>query len=102
MKTGTLSIEDNINALASAGSTGMAENYQQVKQRTQQALYTIRDNAVQYHQKNILAISSNTATQIMTSDLTNNPDKNKPLPNSAVVKMVYQQGKITVTELSSM
>jgi probable phosphoglycerate mutase len=102
MKSGTLPVKDMMNALASADSTGMTENYQQVKLRTQEALHTIIDNAIANHQKNVLVISSGTAIQIMISDLTENPAKNKPLPNLAVIKMVYQNGKTEVTEIGNM
>ena len=102
MKAGTLTAEASMNALANADPSGMTENYQQVKQRTQAALHTIINNALTSRQKNILAISSGTALQIMISDLTDNPQKNKPLPNSSVVKLVYQHGKIDVTEIGDM
>lgn len=102
MKAGTLTVEASMNALASADPSGMTESYQQIKQRTQAALHTIINNALMSHQKNILAISSGTALQIMISDLTDNPQKNNPLPNSAVVKVVYHQGKIEVTEIGTM
>lgn len=38
----------------------------------------------------------------MISDLTEDPAKNKPLSNAAVVKVVYQNGKYTVPEIGSM
>lgn len=102
MKSGTLPVEESMNALASADPTGMTESYQQVKLRTQAALHTIIDNAIANHQKNILVISSGTAIQIMISVLTDNPAKNKPLPNLAVIKMVYQNGKTEVAEIGEM
>lgn len=102
MKAGTLPIKDNINAIASADPSGMTESYLQVKTRVQAALHTIINNALRQHQKNILVISSGTALQIMISDLTDNPQKNKPLANSAVVKLVYHKGNISVTEIGNM
>ncbi|MDU3075391.1 MAG: histidine phosphatase family protein [Mixta calida] len=102
MKAGTLSVERSINAIAAADPAGQAENYQQVKARTQAALRTIIDNALREKQSNVLIISSGSAIQIMISYLTTDPEKNKPLANSAVVKIVYQNGKLTVTELGNM
>jgi probable phosphoglycerate mutase len=52
--------------------------------------------------KNVLAISSGTAMQIMISDLTDDNAKNKPLANAAVVKIVYKDGKYTVPEIGTM
>lgn len=102
MKAGTLSVEQNQNALAAADPKKMTENYQQVKQRTQAALQTIVANAQKNGEKNVLAVSSGTAMQIMISDLTANAQKNKPLPNAAVVKIVYHHGKYSVPEIGSM
>ena len=85
-----------------AGDRVMAENYLQVKTRTQAALHTIVENAQARGDKNVLAISSGTAMQIMISDLTDDNAKNKPLANAAVVKIVYKDGKYTVPEIGTM
>ncbi|HDJ2774143.1 TPA: histidine phosphatase family protein, partial [Serratia rubidaea] len=102
MKAGELTQDQSQNALAAADPKGLTENYQQVKQRTQAALHTIVDNAKTRGEKNVLAISSGTSMQIMISDLTTDPARNKPLSNAAVVKVVYQNGKYTVPEIGSM
>ncbi|AYY80416.1 histidine phosphatase family protein [Proteus vulgaris] len=102
MKAGTITAEENQNALAAADPKKMAENYQQVKARTQEALYTIVKNAQEHGDKNILAISSGIAMQIMISDLTDDIAKNKPLSNAAVVKIIYKDGKYTVTEIGTL
>ena len=59
-------------------------------------------NAQYRHQKNILAISSGMSMQAMISDLTDNPEKNKPLSNATVIKIVYQNGKYNVVEIGNM
>lgn len=102
MKAGTLPVDESQNALAAADPQGMAENYQQVKSRTQAALHTIVENAITHGDKNILAISSGTSMQIMISDLTDDAAKNKPLANAAVVKIVYKDGKYSVAEIGTM
>lgn len=102
MKAGTLPVAESQNALAAADPKGMAENYQQVKSRTQAALHSIVENALAHGDKNILAISSGTAIQIMISDLTDDTAKNKPLANAAVVKIIYHQGKYSVPEIGTM
>lgn len=40
--------------------------------------------------------------QVMISDMTDNPEKNKGLSNAAVVKIIYNNGKFTVDEIGSM
>jgi broad specificity phosphatase PhoE len=102
MKAGELPVEQNQNALAAADPKGTTENYAQIKERTQQALQIIADNAVKNGEKNVLAISSGTSMQIMISDLTDDVAKNKPLSNAAVVKITYKNGKFTVAEIGNM
>lgn len=102
MKAGKLQVSDNQNALAKADPKGLAENYEQVKARTQAALNTIVENAKANGDKNVLAISSGTSMQIMISDLTDDPAKNKPLANAAVVKIVYKQGHYSVPEIGTL
>lgn len=102
MKAGTLSVRDSQNALASADPRGMTESYDQVKQRVQAALATMLAQAKADGDKNILAISSGTAMQIMISDLTDDPAKNRPLANAAVVKISYHNGRYRVDEIGSL
>lgn len=102
MKAGTLSVEDSQNALAKADAKGLAENYAQVKKRTQAALATIVEQAKANGDKNVLAISSGTSMQIMISDLTTSPERNKPLANAAVVKITYKNGQYSVPEIGTL
>lgn len=102
MKAGTLPVKDSQDALAKADVKGLAENYAQVKNRTQAALATIVKQAQQNGDRTVLAISSGTAMQIMISDLTDSPDKNKPLANAAVVKIIYKDGHYSVPEIGSL
>ncbi len=102
MKSGTLPVKDNQNALAKADPQHLAENYEQVKNRSQAALNTIVETAKKEGDKNILAISSGTSMQIMISDLTDNSAKNLPLANAAVVKITYKDGKYSVPEIGTM
>ncbi|MGX9374439.1 histidine phosphatase family protein [Pantoea ananatis] len=102
MKAGTLPVSNIQDALAKADPKQLAENYIQVKTRTQAALNTIVENAKKEGDKNILAISSGTSMQIMISDLTDNPAKNLPLTNAAVVKITWRDGKYSVPEIGSM
>ena len=89
-------------AIAKSDPKHEAENFEQVKERTQNALNTIIKTAQEKHQKNILAISSGMSMQAMISDLTDDPIKNKPLSNATVVKIVYQNGKYSVVEIGNM
>ena len=102
MKAGTLSVKDSQDALAKADPKGLAENYAQVKARTQAALATIVKQAQANGDKTVLAISSGTSMQIMISDLTDSPEKNKPLANAAVVKIIYKNGHYSVPEIGTL
>ncbi|OCG42073.1 histidine phosphatase family protein [Gilliamella sp. Bif1-4] len=101
-QAGNLPIDIMINSIAKTDPKHQAENYQQVKARTQTALKTIVQNAQNSHEKNILAISSGMSMQAMISDLTDNKDKNKPLSNAAVVKIIYKNGQYTISEIGNM
>lgn len=96
---GSLDLPTYLNAIANPTKT--AENYEQVKNRTQAVLQNMVKNALEKGDKTILAVSSGTAIQIMISDLTTDPDRNKPLVNAAVVKIVYHNGKYNVEEIGS-
>ena len=102
MKAGTLPVKDSQDALAKADPKGLAENYDQVKSRTQAALATIVKQAQENGDKNVLAISSGTSMQIMISDLSDSADKNKPLANAAVVKIIYKDGHYRVPEIGTL
>ncbi len=99
---GQIPVANLTNAIAKSDLKHEAENFTQVKERTQNALNTIVKTAQDKHQKNILAISSGMSMQAMISDLTDNPNKNKPLSNATVVKIVYQNGKYSVVEIGNM
>ncbi|QHM77929.1 Adenosylcobalamin/alpha-ribazole phosphatase [Mixta theicola] len=101
LKAGAFSIDRYIDGIAAADPQGYAENFSQVKSRTQQALHTIIANAKQNGEKNVLVVSSGMALMVMISDLTDDPRKNHPLANAAVIKMTYQNGKFNVTELGT-
>ncbi|MDU5473549.1 MULTISPECIES: histidine phosphatase family protein [unclassified Pantoea] len=102
MKSGALPISETVNAIAKADSKGLAENYIQIKERTQSALNAIAESAQKAGDKNVLVVSSGTAMQIMISDLTDNPDKNKPIANGAVIKIISRDGKFQVSEIGTM
>lgn len=102
MKAAGLAAKELQDAIAEADPKQMAENYQQVKARTGAALGLMVQQAKAHGAKNILAVSSGTAMQIMIADLTDNPEKNKPLANASVVKIVYRNGKYIINEIGEL
>ncbi|MWP63044.1 histidine phosphatase family protein [Gilliamella sp. Pas-s25] len=100
-QAGNLPIDVMIDSIAKTDPRHQAENYQQVKTRTQAALQTIVQNAHNNHEKTILAISSGMSMQAMISDLTDNKDKNKPLANATVIKIIYKNGQYNVSEIGN-
>ena len=91
-----------VDAIAKEDPKGLAENYSQVKERTQRALKEIAEETAAKGGGNVLVISSGMSIQVMISDMTDNPQKNKGLSNAAVVKIIYNNGKFTVDEIGSM
>lgn len=98
-------------AEAGAHALGLADSaalFQAMKAGTlpvkdsQDALATIVKQAQANGDKTVLAISSGTSMQIMISDLTDSPDKNKPLANAAVVKIIYKNGHYSVPEIGTL
>ncbi|UAN57826.1 histidine phosphatase family protein [Serratia sp. JSRIV004] len=102
MGEGKISLIPMVDAITQSDDKQEAESAQQVKTRMQRALHTMVQNAVKNGDKNILAVSSGLSMQMMISDMTDNPNKNKPLTNAAVVKMTYKDGKYTVTDIGDM
>jgi len=100
-KAGKLPIEPMVDSTAKVDTRHMAETYQQVKSRTQDALNTIVQTALKNGDKNVLAISSGMSMQVMISDLTDNIEKNKPLSNATVVKITYKNGQYHVDEIGN-
>lgn len=91
-----------VDAIAKEDPKGLAENYSQVKERTQGALKEIAEEVMKKGGGNVLVISSGMSMQVMISDLTDNPAKNKGLSNAAIVKITYKNGKFTVDEIGNM
>ncbi|MGL5387066.1 MAG: histidine phosphatase family protein [Enterobacterales bacterium] len=102
MGEGKISLIPMVDAITQSDDKKEAESAQQVKTRMQRALNTMVQNALKNGDKNILAVSSGLSMQMMISDMTDNPNKNKPLTNAAVVKMTYKDGKYTVTDIGDM
>ncbi len=91
-----------IDAISQIDEKQAAENAAQVKARTQQALHTMVQDALKAGDKHVLAVSSGLSILMMISDLTDNPAKNRPLANAAVVKITYKNGKYTVADIGDM
>lgn len=101
MKEGKLTTEQVTNGIANADPAKQAETFLQIKARTQAALADIIKRAQQQQQKNILVVSSGTSIQALISDLTDDINKNKPLANATIVKLVYKNGVLVVEEIGN-
>nr|WP_230320711.1 histidine phosphatase family protein [Erwinia sorbitola] len=102
IKAGALTTDKQIDAISKADRCGKAETFQQVKARTSEALKTMIDQAEAQGDKTVLAVSSGLAIQTIMAGLTDNPARNKPLENAAVVKVVYHDGQYSVPEIGNM
>jgi len=102
MREDKVSLIPMVDAITQSDDKKEAESALQVKTRMQRALNTMVQDALKHGDKNILAVSSGLSMQMMISDMTDNPNKNKPLANAAVVKITYKNGKYTVTDVGDM
>lgn len=98
MIDGKVSIKKMQDAIAAADPRAMAENYQQVKQRTHQVIGEIVESARKNKEKNILIVTSGMTIMNMVYELTDKPVQIKPLSNAAVVKITYSNGKYKIIE----
>lgn len=96
---GRLRLITLVNAISQSDDKKEAENALQIKTRMQRALNTMVQDAVKAGDKNILAVSSGLSMLMMISDMTDDPKKDKPLENAAVVKISYKNGKYTVKDV---
>ncbi|TQI78311.1 putative phosphoglycerate mutase [Serratia fonticola] len=102
MSEGKVSLIPMVEGITQSDDKKQAESALQVKTRMQHALNTMVQDAIKEGDKNILAVSSGLSMQMMISDMTDNPNKNKPLANAAVVKITYKDGKYKVTDVGDM
>lgn len=102
MKAGRVSLIPMVDAIGQSDEKKEAETAIQVRTRMQRALYAMVMEATKNGDKNILAVSSGLSMQMMISDMTDNPDKNKPLSNAAVVRITYENGAYTVKDIGDM
>lgn len=99
---GKIDLITMVNTISKSDDKKEAEDAVQVKTRMQRALNTMVQDALKSGDKNILVVSSGLSILMMISDMTDNPNKNKPLKNAAVVKIIYKNGKYTVTDVGDM
>ncbi|UKJ23755.1 histidine phosphatase family protein (plasmid) [Enterobacter mori] len=102
LQQGKMPLTDLANAIHKADDKQDAEHAAQVRERMQKALHDMVMDALQHHDKNILAVSSGMSIGIMISDMTDNPLKNRGMSNAAVVKIEYRDGNYTVRDIGDM
>lgn len=99
---GKMSLTELADAISKADEKHDAETAGQVRDRMQSALGMMVKDALQHHDKNVLAVSSGMSIGIMISDMTNDPLKNKGMGNAAAVKIEYRDGKYQVKDIGDM
>lgn len=102
MSEGKVDLIAMVDAISQSDDKQEAENALQVKTRMQRALNTMVQDALKNGDKNILSVSSGLSMLMMISDMTDNPNKNKALDNAAVVRITYNDGKYTVTDVNDL
>ncbi|HHG8774808.1 TPA: histidine phosphatase family protein [Raoultella planticola] len=99
---GKMPLTELADAIHKADDKHDAETAVQVRDRMQKALQEIVMDALQHHDKSVLAVSSGMSIGIMISDMTDNPLKNKGMGNAAVVKIEYRDGNYIVRDIGDM
>lgn len=99
---GKVDLVTMVNVISQSDDKKEAESALQVKTRMKGAMDTMVQNALKNGDKNILSVSSGLSMLMMLSDMTDSPNKNKPLQNAAVVKITYRDGKYTVVDIGDM
>lgn len=102
IKQGKLTLEHYLDEIAAVDPEKLAERAAEVKARMQSALREILANAQKRGEKNVLVVSSGASILTMIADMTDDARKNQPLQNAAVVKLVYQNDTLKVTEIGNM
>lgn len=99
---GKMPLTELADAIHKADDKHDAETAMQVRERMQKVLHEIVADALQHHDKSVLAVSSGMSIGIMISDMTDNPLKNKGMGNAVMVKIEYRDGDYTVRDIGDM
>jgi len=81
---------------------GMAESFSQVEARTQEMLFDIAKNEIQYGDGNILVIAHGMSILCMLHSLGGDKLLKSHLDNAAVCKAIYQDGGFTIEAMGDM
>ncbi|WP_075183547.1 histidine phosphatase family protein [Pantoea sp. 1.19] len=99
---GKVSLVEFVDAVHRADPRGEAETAQQVRDRLQQALENMVNEALQHGRQRLLVVSSGLAIGVMIADMTDNPRRNAPLGNGALVRIRYHDGHYQVLEVGDL
>lgn len=91
-----------VDGIHQADKKGDAETASQVRERMQQALRTITEDALRHHASNVLVVSSGMAIGVMISDMTDDAKKNRGLGNGAAVRINWHDGQYQVKEIGDL
>ncbi|MDR1470181.1 MAG: histidine phosphatase family protein [Spirochaetaceae bacterium] len=99
---GRYTISDMLGAVKAIDTTGLAEDYDTVKTRMRNQLIQLAEEYAEKGGGNILVVAHGISILAMISDWTTEQPKGGELENASVTKVVYKDGKFTVTELNNM
>jgi probable phosphoglycerate mutase len=102
MMAGHYTMPDVLGAVKSIDTTGLAEDYYTVKTRMQNQLIELAEEYAEKGGGNILVVAHGISILAMISDWTDEQPKGGQLENASVTKVVYKDGKFTLTELNNM
>ncbi|MDL2214657.1 histidine phosphatase family protein [Dysgonomonas sp. OttesenSCG-928-M03] len=100
---GKISNKDVLNVISKLDHMGLAETFEQVESRSQQALTEIAENEnIDNKDKNILIVAHGMSIICMLFNLGGKDLLKSHLDNAAVCKVIYQNGHFTVQSMGDM
>lgn len=92
----TNKLTDALDAVKKLDTLHLAENFEDVRTRTQNWLRAIAERTTKSGGGNVLVVSHGLAINAMLSNISETHPAAKPLANASVCKVVFEQGKFSI------
>ncbi|MDR2121521.1 MAG: histidine phosphatase family protein [Flavobacteriaceae bacterium] len=98
-----ITYEQVVDAIKILDQLGIAENFEQVKKRTQKALLQIADRESRFgEERNVLVVAHGMCITLMLQNWGGRQLLEKDLDNASVCKVIFENGKFTVESMGDM
>ncbi|MGP3593707.1 histidine phosphatase family protein [Vagococcus sp. WN89Y] len=99
---GKMPLDELVDSIHQVDKRGDAETANQVRERMQQALHYITQDALRHRASKVLVVSSGMSIGVMISNMTNDPAKKTGPGNAAAVRITWHDGRYQVNEIGDM